>query len=157
MSNIVRLKQYFIDTCIRCLMFFFLLPIVESTIDSIFHFYENCNLELYTIVKTIIKNTLPAYGDYIWGNKLYLLQSALIIFSITFVLSVLGRKLSIYDCLLFSKKMLLYLVILGGILLFSRAFNLDWLLVVFVTEIFTITLIRLYYRGYLKRIKTYFV
>jgi len=66
-------KQYFTDTILRFLMLFLLMPIIESTIDSIFHSYQENNIESFELLKSIIKNVQFAYGGYIYDNKLYII------------------------------------------------------------------------------------
>lgn len=155
----MRLKQYFIEAAIRTSAFFLLFPIVESIIISIRLWYEETNVTVSEVFTAAINNSLFLYGGYFFDNKVYLLKTVLIIFGITFVLSVLSRKLLIYDNPIFSKKMLLYVVIvLLGVLLFKATFSLNEVyLSFFVIEVFTTILMIFFHKGYFKRIRTSFV
>lgn len=155
----MRFKQYFIEAAIRTFAFFLLFPIVESIITSIRLWYEEANVTISEAFKAAINNSLFLYGGYFFDNKVYLLKTVLIIFGITFVLSVLSRKSLIYDNPIVSKKMLLYVVIvLSGALLFKAAFNSNEVyLSFFLIEVFTTILIFFFHKGYFKRIRTSFM
>ena len=153
---IMWLKQSFKDAAIRLFMVFLLVPIIESIIDSTFYWYEGNNIELFTIIKTIIEDSFFTYVGYVYGYKLYMLRTILVIFGITFAFSVLARRLSIYDKPIIFKKILLYLtIVITGVFLLQLFFNIFGVKIVMaflLIETITTILIILYYNNYFKQI-----
>jgi hypothetical protein len=154
----MKLRIFLKHIIIRTAIYFFLMPLVLSVIDTIEYYWFSNTANDFTLInflKTSIKEALFSYGGYIYDPIIQVFIGFFRIFLVTFILSILSLKLHLYSSHIFSKNVLTYIFIVMIIMLFLIYYQgTDKLDIVFlVLELLSILYIKYFTKTNRRRIK----
>jgi|SRR5690625_2749987 len=102
----MKLRIFLKHIIIRTAIYFFLMPLVLSVIDTIEYYWFSNTANDFTLInflKTSIKEALFSYGGYIYDPIIQVFIGFFRIFLVTFILSILSLKLHLYSSHILKK------------------------------------------------------